>query len=437
MQSMSRNLGPVLAAWFAAFGWGWAAHAAEETENQHVGMYSPGLSAEWEKSLREKGLVQGANERDIYVAVGRKTVEFPPGHPGFHEARTVAFDIAYLRSKAELVRFLGSSIEQSNSYEALENAQWSDGQGEALERLKQTDRISRKLSDLAEVKLDQELAARDPKYDPDKYGSREEKEKAFRGAFRRQIREVASSSVSGAVPLEVLEGPVEDGNAYEILVGLVWSPRLELAARAVAGGYAPVRADEAGIDILDWLPQDSDSICASWGVHKMIDENGDQVFVGFGQAAPRKTSASRRTRAEEAALRRAELRAKGAIRGFVGEVVRSESSEEGEEISIEYADAAMSGALGSTFVEKLESNAKAITITGLTVVGQWVLGHSADNQRVAVVAVSWTPRGLATAKRVRDAMLAPDKRPSTEPAAESGDPSPKLLQKENIKTKDL
>ena len=137
--------------------------------------------------------------------------------------------------------------------------------------------------------------------------------------------------MSGALPLEVLEGPVEDGNSYEILVGLVWSPRLELAARAVAGGYAPTRADEAGRRIADWLPREEDSLSASWGVHKMIDENGDQVFVGFGQAAPRKTSASRRGRAEEAALRRAELRARGAIRGFLGEVVRSERSEEGEE----------------------------------------------------------------------------------------------------------
>ena len=434
---MSKSFGPVLAAWLMVFGWGGLTHAADEVGNQHVGMYSPGLVADWEKSIREKGLVQGANERVIFVAAGRKTVEFPMGHSGFHEAGSVAFDIAYLRAKTELVRFLGASIEQSNSYEALENAQWSDGQGEALDRLKQTDRISRKLSDLAEAKLDEELVAIDPKYDPDKYGTREEKEKAFRGAFSRKIREVASSYVSGAVPLEVLEGPVEDGNAYEILVGLVWSPRFELAARAVAGGYAPVRADEAGVRILDWLPQDSDSICASWGVHKMIDENGDQVFVGFGQAAPRKTSASRRTRAEEAALGRAELRAKGAIRGFVGEVVRSERSEEGEEISIEYADAAMSGALGSTLVEKLESNAKAIEISGLTVVGQWVLAHSADEQRVAVVAVSWTPRGLATAKRVRDAMLAPDKPPSAESASESDAPTPKLLHKENIKTKDL
>ena len=336
-----------------------------------------------------------------------------------------------------MIKFLGVSIEKSNSYNSLENARWSDGQGEALDRLKKTSRIIEKVKDLAEKKLDQELAEIDPNYDSDKYGSREEKEKAFHGAFKRQIREVASRYVAGALPLEVLEGPTQDGNSYEILVGLVWSPRLELAAKAVAGGNAPIKAGKTGKRISDWLPKSKGSISASWGVHRMTDVNGDQVFIGFGQAAPRTTSPSRRSRAEEAALRRAELRAKGAIRGFVGEVVRSESSEKGDQISIEYANAATSGVVGSDFVEKLKSEAKAVTLTGLTVVGRWIVPHPANNQRVAVVAVSWSPKGLATAKRIRDAMRNPSKTKSAKIAPKTTKPAPKLLRRENIKLKDL
>ena len=432
---MNSISGWILLAWVSLFGAVWQALGADELANQHVGMYSPGLMPEWEKSLREKGLQPGANELDIYVSSGQKEVSLPATHPGFHESRGVAYDIAYLRAKAELVKNLGASIEQNNSYEFLENAQWSEGQREALERVKQTGRISSKLKDLAEAKLDQELAKIDSNYDPDKYGSRDEKEKAFRGAFKRQIREVASSYVSGALPLEVFEGPVE--GEYQILVGLVWSPRLELAARAVAEGNAPTNTGEAGVRVVDWLPKRKDSIAASWGVHKLIDENGDQVFIGFGQAAPRNASPSRRSRAEEAALRRAELRAKGSIRGFVGEVVRSESSDDREEIAIEYADAAISGAVGSEFVEKLESRAKAITLTGLTPVGRWVVSHPHNGQRVAVVAVSWSPKGLTTAKRVQDAMRNPGKTRSTEASSASPKLGTKVLRRKNIQMKDL
>ncbi len=434
---MNKNLTGAFVVSVLLFGSLWSAMAADEADNQHVGMYSPGLMAEWEKGLDEKRLREGANERDIFVASGRKTVDFPLDHPGFHESRSVAYDIAFLRAKTELVKFLGASIEQNNSYQALENAQWSTGQGEALQRLKQTDRISRKLKDLTEATLDRELEKIDSDYDPSRYGSRKEKEQAFRGAFKRQIREVASSHISGALPLEVLEGPVEEGNSYEVLVGLVWSPRLEVAARAIADGHAPRNKGQAGVRIADWLPKQKESIAASWGVHKLTDENGDQVFIGFGQAAPRKASPSRRSRAEEAALRRAELRAKGSIRGFVGEVVRSETSEEGSEIAIEYADASISGAVGSQFVEKLESQAKAVTLTGLSIVGRWVVPHPANGQRVAVVAVSWSPIGLATAKRVKDAMLNPTRARSAEKTLEKPKADPKLLRKENIRVKDL
>ena len=413
------------------------AYAATESQDEHVGMYSPGLEAEWKQGLQDKNLVPGANAGDIFVAVGREPVAFPMSHPGFLESRSVAYEIAYLRAKIDMVKYLGIAIEQSNSYETLENAQWSDGQGEALDRIKQLDRISRKLKDLAEVQIDKTLSDMDPNHDPDKYGSREEKETTIREVYKRKIREVASSFVSGALPLEVLEGPTEDGNSYEVLVGLVWSPRLESAAKAVAGGYAPKRSEKVGVRIADWLPKDRDSIAASWGVHKLTDEIGDQVFIGFGQASPRKVSPSRRSKAEQSALRRAELRAKGAIRGFVGEVVRSETAEEGEQVSIEYLDASYSGAVGGTLLEKLESQAKSITLTGLTVVGRWVLPHPANEEKVAVVAVSWSPRGLATAQRVLDAMRRPEKKPEPSSKSETTKPTPKLLRKENIKVEDL
>ena len=412
---------------------------SDDLESQHVGMYSAGLSAAWEEGLREKGLEEGANERDIYIASGRHTVNFPIDHPGFHESRSIAYDVAYLKAKAQMVRFLGLAIEKNSSLEVLENARWSDGQGEALERLKQVDRIKKKMQDFGEAQLDQELAKLDPTYDPDKYGSREQKEEAARDVFRRQIATVASSFVSGALPMEVLEGPTQDGKSYEILVGLVWSPRLELAARAIAGGYAPASTGKAGVSVSDWLPKRKDSISASWGVHKLIDENGDQVFVGFGQAAPRRASPSRRARAEDMALSRAEVRAIGAIRGFVGETVRSERADEGEETATEYADAAFSGEIKNDFTEKLKSNATALNLEGLTVVGRWVVPHPANGQKVAVVAVSWSPTGLATAKQVREVMSNPNRASSRKDASEeeATEPTPRLLRRENIQMEDF
>ena len=412
---------------------------ADGLGNQHVGMYSPGLVADWQEGLREKGLKEGANDRDIYIASGRHTVTFPITHPGFHESRTFAFDVAYLRAKAEMIRFLGTEIASSNSYDVLENARWSDGQGVALAGLDQLDRIQKKAQDLAEAELDQELANLDPTYDPEKYGAREEKEEAVREAVSRRIRTVAANFVSGALPFEVLEGPTGNGQSYEILVGLVWSPRLELAARAVAGSYAPPNKGVPGVSISEWLPKTLDAISASWGVHKLIDENGDQVFVGFGQAAPRRASPSRQARAEDMALRRAGIRAAGALRGFVGETVRSERSDDGDEIAVEYADMAEGSEITNAFVEKIRSNADAKMLKSLTEVGRWVVPHPANGQRVAVVAVSWSPTALEAARRVEETMRNPARTPSEQGVSddEGEMPKPRLLRRENVQMEDF
>ena len=412
---------------------------ADDLGSQHVGMYSPGLVADWEQGLRDSGLKEGANDRDIYIASGRHTVTKPITHPGFNESRTFAFDVAYLRAKANMIRFLGTEIARSNSYDVLENARWSDGQGVSLAGLDQLDRIQKKAQDLAEAELDQELANLDPTYDPEQYGAREQKEEALREAASRKTRAVAANFVSGALPFEVLEGPTGNGQSYEILVGLVWSPRLELAARAVAGGYAPPKKGTLGISISEWLPKTQDAISASWGVHKLIDENGDQVFVGFGQAAPRRASPSRQARAEDMALRRAEIRAAGAIRGFVGETVRSERSDEGDEIAVEYADMAEGSEISNEFVEKIRSNADAKRLTGLTRVGRWVVPHPANGQNVAVVAVSWSPTGVESARRVEETMRNPDRTPARQntPDDESVEPAPRLLRRENVQVEDF
>ena len=412
---------------------------ADVLENQHVGMYSPGLVADWEQGLREKGLKEGANDRDIYIASGRHTVTKPITHPGFNESRTFAFDAAFLRAKAKMIRFLGTEIATSNSYDVLENARWSDGQGVSLAGLDQLDRIQKKAQDLAETELDRELAGLDPTYDPEQYGARAQKEEAFREAISRKIRTVAANFVSGALPFEVLEGPTGDGQSYEILVGLVWSPRLELAARAVAGSYAPPNKGMPGVSISEWLPKTQDAISASWGVHKLIDENGDQVFVGFGQAAPRRASPSRQARAEDIALRRAGIRAAGAIRGFVGETVRSERSDDGDEIAVEYADMAEGSEITNEFVEKIGSNADAKKFQSLTVVGRWVVPHPANDQKVAVVAVSWSPTGVESARRVEETMRNPDRRPSRqgESNEEGATPAPRLLRRQNVQMEDF
>lgn len=411
----------------------------DESDNELVAMYTPGLTADWKKLLEEKGLEEGPNNDDVYITKGRQSVNFPIEAPGFHQARSHAFEVAYLKAKVELVKVFGLGLEKFGSFDDRETVNWPRGAEEPVERLEQAERIVKKIDDLTEAQIDGELAKMNPAYDPEKYGSREQKEKLVRSIFRQRARMVAARVVVGALPLAVLEGPV--GNEYEILVGLVWSPRLADAARAIGDGYSPTNTGKKGVRISEWLPKRKNEISASWGVHKLIDENGDQVFVGFGQAAPRRASPSRQSRAADAALSRAYLHAVSAILGFVGENLTLDGSSTGDEEDATLANMALSGNIRTDLIKQYRSRARG-RLKGLSKAGEWVLRHPANDQRIAVVAVSWSPKGLKMARRMGEAMDKPRRADRVSagkvvPRSERAKPVPSLLQRENIQLQDF
>ena len=286
--------------------------AVETLSSTTVSRYTRRLYGEWRDFLSAIGLQAGANEGDLFIASGTATVPFPIEHPGFIEGRGIAYEIAYIRAKAEMIRFLGTAGTREQVVERLETAAWERGQSiDDVEPLRQGARIARKLADLTEKQLDAQIEKIDPDYDAGNYDSRAQKEEVFRRSFQQRILTTAAAFVAGATPLKVYEGFSASGDNYQVLVGLVWSPKLSRLAGAVGDNARPMPAAEAGPRVDEWLPGTLEDLIPSWGVHKLINERGEQVLVAFGQAAPRATAADRRDRANEAALEVAALRAEG------------------------------------------------------------------------------------------------------------------------------
>ena len=404
--------------------------------------YTRRLDGEWKDFLLAAELRIGANEGDLFVSSGSAAVGFAAEHSGFIEARGLAYEIAYLRAKAELIRFLGTSGSREQVIERLESASWARGQPtDPVEPLRQGARIERKLADLAEAGLDHALGELEPDYDPNQYESRAQKEEAFRLGFQSKIFTTAAAFVAGAMPLQVLEGPSADGNSYQILVGLVWTPKLSRLAGAVGDSARPMSAHEAGERIEDSLPATVDEVVASWGIHHLVNENGEQVLVSFGQAAPRTASPTRRERANDTALEVAAMRAEGAIRAFVGETLESRRTEDTSLALVEYATAAEGAEIDRAFYERIRAVTGEVDLRGLATVGEWVVDHPANGQSVAVAAVSWSPGGVAFADRVREAMETRQEQPV--PVADQPDSGAKadgegrILSKQNVKLKQI
>lgn len=382
--------------------------------------YTRRLDGEWKDFLSRAGLQPGANKGNLFVSSGVETVGFPLEHPGFIEARGLAYEIAYLKAKAELVRFLGTAGSREQVFDLLDSASWDRGQSTRfVEPLRQNARIERKLADLAEAGLDRALQELEPDYDPDRYSTRARKEEAFRLGFQRTIFASAAAFVAGATPLQVLEGPSTDGSGYQILVGLVWTPKLSRLAGAVGDSARPMLADEAGDRIEASLPVTVDEVVASWGIHHVINEEGEQVLVSFGQAAPRSSSPTQRDRANETALEIAALRAEGAIRAFVGETLESRRSGDTGLALVEYATAAEGAEVDREFLERIRAATGDVDLRGLSTVGEWIVEHPANDRSVAVAAVSWSPGSVALAERIREAIETRSAQP--EPARNAGD----------------
>ena len=406
--------------------------------------YARRLDGDWKDFLSAAELRIGHNEGDLFVSSGTETVGFPVEHPDFIEARGLAYEIAYMRAKAEMVRFLGTTGSREQVVERLESASLARGQPtDPVEPLRQRARMERKLGDLAEAKLDRALEEFDPNYDPSRYETRAQKEEAFRLGFSSKLRTTAASFVAGAVPLQVLEGLSADGNSYRVLVGLVWTPKLSRLARAVGESARPMSADEAGDRIEDSLPATVDAVVASWGIHHLVNEDGEQVLVSFGQAAPRTASPTRRERANESALELAAMRAEGAIRAYVGETLDSRRTGDTSLALVEYASAAEGAEIDRAFRERIRAATEEVDLRGLSTVGEWIVEHPINGQSVAVAAVSWSPGGVALADRIREAMETREGRPkpATAQAAESGtakaDDEGRALGKQNVKLKQI
>ncbi|MCY4600807.1 MAG: hypothetical protein OXF27_12920 [Acidobacteria bacterium] len=394
-----------------------------QVEGTPLSRYTDAVAAAWAARLGAMGLSEGPNQladgRQVFVSSGSATVEVALEHPGFIESRGVAYEIAYLRAKAAMAQFLGTEIAASTSFELLENASWTEGQIADGERLSQLQRIRQKSTDLTEAQLDAALAGLDPDHDPDRYGSREERETTYRSAVERELRAAAARYVQGAMPLAVYEGPV--ANDYVIRVGLVWTARNARLAGVMGGSAVPL-AGPAGQAVIEaWLPQTVEDLVARWGVHRLVNTAGEQVLVAFGQAAPRNTSPDRARRAEETALQVAALRAQAALGAFVGETVESESAENTQALALEYADAATAATVDRAFAERIRAHVDPVELEGVRSVGRWVEAHPVNGQRVAVAAVAWTPSGVLAARRVQETMRDPDQTTSSTPGEAGGE----------------
>ena len=244
----------------------------------------------WKIGLNPRAEEKGG---DFFVTVGTSGIAFDNSFANFGDARQDAFDIAFLESKKQFIKFMGQRISTNIVNERKQGSYAQPpkpGTSEMEDLMNEMSSFEegKKLRTLINLKLDQAL--KEAGYeDPTTPEAVEEAEKIIKtNEFSKSIEASAEHRIAGFQTYKVFE--ISDGNKGNISVIGLWSNKLNLLADALStGGEIPQGTPKKAL--MDQIPsQDTDQEITRWafsyGARMTTDENGNPSIISFGHASP-------------------------------------------------------------------------------------------------------------------------------------------------------
>lgn len=347
-------------------------------------------------SLSKKGkrLEQVNSDGSIYIIASATTAR-PSNMSGFINSRNIAYSIAELTAKMNLLRMAGETITSGRDFTMLESiieGEDPDASKEAS-TLKKAGKLLDKSIDQALSKLgvsDEEISSMSPK----------KKEIAYQQNFNSKVKSLVSGMVKGCAVVRIAEG--ESGNDdYQVSVCMKYSPELNSLATMVKDNptlQIPKGKVSNGINKIQNMPENK--IIGKLGAQVLYNEKGEMIIIGYGQQEIRKSS-SRQSAAYSRANSQARLSAINNIKNFVAEdIVATESSNNVEKLR-DYADGTNAYFSKQEWENAVKSKETTLNISTYKI-KQWRGIHSVSGQEVAGVVMAWTPDNTKNAAKIKE-----------------------------------
>ena len=247
---------------------------------------------------KEKKWKIGLNERDnekgdFFVSIGTSGIAFNNSYANFGDARQDAFDIAFLQSKKQFIKFMGQQIstkiinerkEGSYAQPPIEDPSAMEDFMNELSSFEEGE----KLRILINLELDQAL--KEAGYeDPTSEEAVEEAEKIIKSKeFNKTIEAAAEHRIAGYQTYKVFE--ISDGQKGNLTVIGLWSNKLNKLADALStGGDIPANTPKK--PLYNQIPSqisenDLQRWAFSYGARMTSDEKGNPSIISFGHASP-------------------------------------------------------------------------------------------------------------------------------------------------------
>jgi hypothetical protein len=387
---------------------------AEATQTVPVAETTP--VQRWRKFLQGKGWDAGLAEggvlfiadRGIIISSGSAYTMVQPGQPGWIESRIAAFENAEMDAKGKIIRYLVETIETKRSLTILENAVFADGDVKQVQRLNEVadimERIGEKSLALTEASLDSALRKLDQDYDPAKYEGKTagELQTIAENLFKRQVKAVAMGTLIGASSLYSTEG--FDENQYQVLVGVIWTPKLNRLAMSLFNDVYNIPAVTPGKSLTKQIPADELTLLGTVGTRIVIDENGQYAVMAYGQAQPRRAAPGRKQSALHQAKQIAANRARGQLVNYIREGIALRDTEISQELSREFSDLTVGTEIMREYRKSIQGKNVKVTLSGLRILKEWSMKHPVTGQMVAGAVMAWSPAAAMQSKQAAEVM---------------------------------
>ncbi len=367
----------------------------------------------WNGDMAAGGVII-VSERDLIISSATVYTKVRLGQPGWVESRVAAFEEAEMEAKTKIIRYMSETAETERTMSMLSNASWQDGDVNKVQELSEVSeilkRIGKKSLDLAEAQLNSALQKLDPDYDLNKYANQSAKDLQMtaESLFKRQIKAVAMKTLIGVTPFYSTEGKV-GGSEYAVLVGVIWSPKLNRLAMSLFNDEYNIPKVKAGKTVTQHVPQDKLALIAMSGTRIVIDENGQYAVIAYGQAQPRRSSPGRRQAALHDATQIAANKARAQLLNFIREGITLRESEIGDELSREFSDMDFATNITREYRKAINSKKVKVQLRGLRTIKEWHYEHPATGQIVAGAVLAWSPASVALSRKA-DQMLSSSQR---------------------------
>jgi len=339
---------------------------------------------------------------EIYIGWAQSQVIVKPENPNWAKFRVLAFQDAMTKAEDEYIIAKGIELKAEKIRDIYVDAgsEAPKFDNNDLNNEKKTVRIIDKLLSVTEGKLDKELEELD--IDPEEFSSlpRTQRHKKLRRALHMTMVKRSIGSLAGVMPIQSFEAQNKAGD-HTIGVIVVASDRLRQFADDIQTKRGEFENKKTPFELFNEITADKLALVDEFGVRKVVDEQGYEVLISYGQWANSSQSSDSAVRQEfrNAAKDQARNRADFAIALYLkGSSVFTDKSTVGEQLEQSlvvhednYVEEEKTKEITDVLRKYTRSKAHVKNVVGLEDLYEWTVKDLLYDQEIVGVVRIWSP----------------------------------------------